>query len=229
MSDDILKTAAGAAALIPVFGPAVSAALGIADALGAGSWLTEHVLGSSGTRVAEAVVQATAAATGGGTDRAAIIGLPPDKQAELRLQLAEIAAQQADAQRAADAAQRAAELEAMKAQLADIANARQRDQAFQASGKRNVRADVLLVAACCGMIACVIAAASGKVAADSAAMGMIISIGTMLVGCFKDAFSFEFGSSRSSETKTNLLAQSVPISAVASAALPFAVTSGAVP
>lgn len=162
-----------------------------------GKWL----FGRTGEEVGAAVAKVARTVTGAGTDdeAAAAIAADPALAAQLRVRLAEIAAER-------EQASRAAELDALKSHFADISDARARDVTLQAGGRRNVRADLLLVVACIGLVACIVVAALGKLAADSAAMGMVISVAGVLAGCFKDAFGFEFGSSRSSERKTELLA-----------------------
>ena len=50
----------------PPAAPIIGAAAAVCDALGIGEWLTKHLFGSSGEAVAQAVVTATQAVTGGG-------------------------------------------------------------------------------------------------------------------------------------------------------------------
>lgn len=159
------------------------------------------VAGDTGGRVATAAAQAIQTITGTDTPDAAraAIAADPALAAQVRIRLAEIEAEE-------EKDRRATELAALTAELKGVADARARDLALQLGGRRNVRADILLIVACLGLVVCIIAAATGKIAADSAAMGMIISVAGVLAGCFKDAFGFEFGSSRSSERKTELIA-----------------------
>lgn len=167
-----------------------------------GRWIA----GDTGGKVAGAAAAAIQAVTGV-TDPAAArdaIAADPALAAQVRIRLAEVEAEQ-------ERDRRAAELEALKAAMADVADARARDLVIQGGGRRNVRADILLITAVIGLVTCIVVAALGKLAADSAAMGMVISVAGVLAGCFKDAFGFEFGSSRSSERKTDLLAIAPPI------------------
>src|SRR5262249_33442258 len=115
----------------------------------------------------------------------------------LRLALGQIAAQR---QAEADAAAQAR----LQAVLADVAGARQRDLALRAAGGRNVRADIMLGCVTVGLLACIISAALATRHATT--FRLVSSIAGMLAGCFKDAFGFEFGSSRQSEAKTEIIA-----------------------
>lgn len=125
---EALTSAAKGAAMGAAAGPA-GIALGGLSALvldmapEVGRWL----FGSSAGKAADLIVQAAADATGTADMAAAVQVLSKDPQtaAQLRIQLAQIAAQmQAEADRAAEA-QRAAELSVLQAAAADRANARE--------------------------------------------------------------------------------------------------------
>ena len=158
-------------------------------------WIEGDAAGNVAQKVAD-VAQSVL----GTTDPAAAATLLADqsKVSDLRIALAKIGA---DVERAKLDAQTAA----ITAALADIASARTHDIAVRsATGGTNRRADVMLVAVTIGLIACIIAAATGKV--EGAVFGLVSGIAGMLSGCFKDAFGFEFGSSRQSEEKTHIIA-----------------------
>ncbi len=85
--------------------------------------------------------------------------------------------------------------------LQDIQNARARDISFINSGKYNVRADVMVLAAAAGLLACLVALAHYKSELPGEAVGIISTIAGIFGSCLKDAYSFEFGSSRGSKSK----------------------------
>jgi hypothetical protein len=167
--------------------------------------LGPHAAGPQGQAVANAVVQVVSAATGTANPTSAnIIGLDPAAQADLKVKLAEIYAQAQANERADQAAQRANDLAVMQAGLADVQSARAHDVAIQASGKTNWRADMMLLAVTAGLLACIISAATGHL--DNLTFGLVAGVAGMLSGCFKDAFGFEYGSSRQSEMKSQTIA-----------------------
>jgi hypothetical protein len=121
----VLQAAEAVAGFVPVAGPAISVALQVADAMGAGSWLSKHILGQKGSDVAQAVVAAAQAAIGTqDVTPAAIAALPPDKRADLQVQLAGIAAQREAAELSAQTAAEQARLDEIKAAMADTEGAR---------------------------------------------------------------------------------------------------------
>ena len=85
--------------------------------------------------------------------------------------------------------------------IKDIQNARTRDIAMINSGKYNVRADVMVFAAALGLLACLISLAHYKSSLPGEAVGIISTIAGIFGSCLKDAYSFEFGSSRGSKAK----------------------------
>jgi hypothetical protein len=150
--------------------PLIAAALGLAPAL------IEYL----GGKKASALATAAAEAIVGTSDPAEIKNLPPDQQAELRKELARIA------------------LAERQAELADVADARARDIALQAAGKRNVRADVMVALCVVGILGGVAFLSSGLIPSGSDVAGAVIGLLGLFSKCFADAFSFEFGSSRGS-------------------------------
>jgi hypothetical protein len=109
------KGAAAGMALGPIgaaAGALLGAAPGLLDALGI------HLFGSDGEAVAASAVAAVQAVTGIADPQPAdVAGLPPDQMAQLRVQLAQIAAER-------EAAARANSLATFQAQLSDIKDAR---------------------------------------------------------------------------------------------------------
>lgn len=204
IADEALNALTGAAkgaatgAVLGPIGAAAGGAIGLASALLPG--VSHLLIGDKDT--ADKVTQVVQAVTGTADPEAQTVAVAsnPEVEADLRTQLAQIAA---DRQAARDQAQ----LEAIKAQFADVVSARARDvEIRQAENGRNVRADVMLGAVTVGLLACIVAAATGRLGADTAVFGLVAGIAGMLSGCFKDAFGFEFGSSRQSETKTGIIA-----------------------
>ena len=148
---------------------------------------------------------------------AAAIANDPKIASDLKAKLLELHYKNDADERANQLAEHQAQFSNIQAQLADISNARARDVALQASGKGNIRADVMLIVVGVGLIACIIASAIPGV--PMVAIGIISTVAGTLAGCIKDAFGFEFGSSRSSETKTGIIADlaqnTVPVSTMA--------------
>lgn len=87
-----------------------------------------------------------------------------------------------------------------KAYLADRQNARARDVAIVQAGRYNWRADVLAVLAVGGLVLCVyfIARDAGL---PERAVNAIMFVAGVLASAVRDVYGYEFGSSRSSQTK----------------------------
>jgi hypothetical protein len=94
------------------------------------------------------------------------------------------------------------ELAAMK----DRQEARLRDVALVHAGRSNVRADVMVIAAAIGLILCLASLGyySGELPGE--AVGIISTIAGIFGACLKDAYTFEFGSSRGSKEKDSAVA-----------------------
>ena len=93
------------------------------------------------------------------------------------------------------------ELEETKAFLGDRQDARNRDIELAKSGKANVRADVMVVAAFVAIIViAVFLIMKNKI--DPGVMAFLTTLGGMLMKNISTAFDFEFGSSRSSKGKS---------------------------
>jgi hypothetical protein len=98
------------------------------------------------------------------------------------------------------------EVELDKAYLADRADARKRDTAFVQAGRQNWRADLLALLAVAGLVVCV-----WFVARDSSlperAVNAIMFVAGVLAAAVRDVYAFEFGSSRGSKEKDELIAR----------------------
>jgi hypothetical protein len=139
--------------------------------------------------VAADVVGIAQAITGTGDADAALAAIKADPNKVLEFQLA-IAAQKADLD---------------KAYLADVADARARDVALRQSGGSNLRANILAFLAVSGLVLCV-----WFIARDTAlperAVNAIMFVAGQLANAVMMVYAFEFGSSRGSKEKDNLLA-----------------------
>ena len=87
------------------------------------------------------------------------------------------------------------------AYLQDRQDARYRDMAFVSSGRTNRRADIMVIAAAVGLLSCLVSLAVFRDNLPGEAVGIISTIAGIFESCLKDAYSFEFGSSRGSKTK----------------------------
>lgn len=90
--------------------------------------------------------------------------------------------------------------------IKDKQNARSRDIAIINSGKRNKRADVMVIAAAFGLISCLFTICCFKEEMTGEAVGIISTIAGIFGACLKDAYNFEFGSSRGSKEKDQTVA-----------------------
>jgi len=130
----------------------------------------------------------------------------PELRITLQIRLAEISL---EGERVASAErQRLAEVyqEELIAKLADVANARQRDSMFMSAGKVNWRANVMLGLTFGGIISIIWLMLGFKIDGNTAVGGCLVSTVGTLLACVKDAFSFEFGSSRGSAMKDATIA-----------------------
>lgn len=114
----------------------------------------------------------------------------PVQAGQAKLELAKMAAN-------GELAKLANDTETVKAYLADVASARDRDKAFLAAGRKNVRGDVLAYGALGALILCILALFAFDVPAQSRDL-LLVTLGA-LVAIVKDVFGFEFGSSKGSE------------------------------
>ncbi|MBL4859404.1 MAG: hypothetical protein JKX96_00635 [Acinetobacter sp.] len=98
------------------------------------------------------------------------------------------------------------DVELEKAYLADTENARERDIAMLNAGKHNWRGDILAFMAIAGLIAALTLAFFVPMVAGPA-RDLILILGGALIAIVKDVYGFEFGSSRGSKEKGDILAR----------------------
>ena len=97
-----------------------------------------------------------------------------------------------------------------KAYLADISDARARDiEVRKLSSGTNWRADFAVIAVVIGLIACLYVLMQYKSELPGEVTGILSTIAGIFGACLKDYFAFEFGSSRSSRQKDELLSQAL--------------------
>jgi hypothetical protein len=149
-------------------------------------WIAGDKAGAVATKAAE-----VAGAVLGTTDpaEAAVAIQDPGKAMELRLALAKVAAD-------AEGAKRQAELDTLRAEFADAANARARDIALRGTGQRNVRADVMVALTVIGIFGSIFALKVGSFPQGSSVEGAVLGLIGLMSKCFADAFGFEFSTSR---------------------------------
>ena len=115
-----------------------------------------------------------------------------------------------DAQARADLQVRLAEIENREDErvLEDRLSARMRSLEIEKGGKRNTRADLMLLLAFSGLIACIAAAVwpypDGR-ALGTPEIGLLTTVAGVLLKMISDAFAFEFGSSQGSKSKEVLI------------------------
>lgn len=85
--------------------------------------------------------------------------------------------------------------------LADRQSARGRDIAMIQAGRGSLRADVMVVAAAMGLLGCLGALIYYHNQLPGEAVGIVSTIAGIFGACLKDAYAFEFGSSRGSREK----------------------------
>ncbi|MDR0942601.1 MAG: hypothetical protein LBM19_03250 [Holosporales bacterium] len=90
--------------------------------------------------------------------------------------------------------------------IKDKENARRRDIAIINAGKRNKRADVMVVSAAVGLIFCLVSIYLYRKELPGEVVGIISTIAGIFGSCLKDAYNFEFGSSRGSKEKDQTVA-----------------------
>ena len=147
--------------------------------------------GQESTNVATSLVNMATSMTGATTPEEAIAKLNDDPKLSHEYQLAVL--------------QATTSLEA--AYLADVQNARARDIEYVRAGRHNTRADLMVLAAVVGLIACLVCLVFFKGQLSEGANTIITSVASIFGLCLRDAFTFEFGSSRGSKDKDELLSQ----------------------
>jgi len=87
----------------------------------------------------------------------------------------------------------------------DLENARARDIALAYAGRSNLRADIMVLSAAFGLITCLLSITFYRTSLPGEAVGIISTIAGIFGSCLKDAYAFEFGSSRGSKLKDSKL------------------------
>lgn len=100
----------------------------------------------------------------------------------------------------------AADTDLEKAYLADRQSARARDIAYVSAGRTNKRADLMVLFDVVGLIACLVVLSVFRKEIPGEVVGLLSTIAGIFGLCLRDAHQFEFGSSRGSRDKDDLLA-----------------------
>ncbi|MDR0633087.1 MAG: hypothetical protein LBF84_03025 [Holosporales bacterium] len=93
--------------------------------------------------------------------------------------------------------------------LEDRQNARERDIELIRAGQANRRADLMVFSAALGLVMCLFSLAFYSDILPGEAVGIISTIAGIFGSCLKDAYSFEFGSSRGSKMKDTTVASAL--------------------
>ena len=150
--------------------------------------------GDASTAVAEKVVNIAQAVTGTQNPEAALAAMRENADAASKFQLATLAA----------------DTDLEKAYLADRADARSRDiELRKLTGGTNRRADWMVALDVVGLIACLVVLSRFRTEIPGEVVGLLTTIATAFALCLRDAHQFEFGSSRGSKEKDDLLAKQI--------------------
>lgn len=90
--------------------------------------------------------------------------------------------------------------------LSDRQNARNRDVSIAQAGRINFRADIMVLCAAAGLISCLASLTWYCDYLPGEAVGIISTVAGIFGACLKDAYAFEFGSSRGSKIKDTTVA-----------------------
>jgi hypothetical protein len=90
--------------------------------------------------------------------------------------------------------------------LSDRQNARARDISIAQAGRINFRADIMVLSAAGGLISCLASLTWYCDHLPGEAVGIISTVAGIFGACLKDAYAFEFGSSRGSKIKDTTVA-----------------------
>lgn len=165
----------------------ITIALGLANV--APSLLRFFGVGEKPVAIAEQAIQIARSVTGDGDAERALAALQGDPRLAQEYRLAVLKAD--------------GDFEA--AYLADRKDARARDVALHQAGYRNTRADVMVGGAVGGLIACLVVLVFFRHDIPGEVVGIVSTIAGIFGACLRDAFQFEFGSSRGSREKDQLL------------------------
>lgn len=147
-------------------------------------------VGEKPVAVAEKVGELARVVTGAQTPEGALEALRQNAQLAQQFNLAVLAA----------------DTELEKMYLADRANARGRDiEVRKLDGGRNKRADVMVVCDFLGLVACLVVLSVYYKELPGEATALISTIASIFGLCLRDAHQFEFGSSRGSRDKDEIM------------------------
>lgn len=93
------------------------------------------------------------------------------------------------------------ERELIRTQSSDRESARKRDITMLELGHSNFRADIMVMAAALGLVVCLLSLSLFQGELPGEAVGIISTVAGIFGACLKDAYAFEFGSSRGSKSK----------------------------
>lgn len=147
--------------------------------------------GQASADVAQKVADIACSVTGAQTPEYALQTLRTDLKAAQEFNLAVLARDQ--------------ELEL--AYLADVQSARARDVELARAGRRNARADVMVLIDALGLVACLVVLALYRKEMSGEVAALISTIASIFGLCLRDAHQFEFGSSRGSREKDAVIGQ----------------------
>lgn len=97
-----------------------------------------------------------------------------------------------------------------RAYLADLQDARKRDIELRKAGQKNHRADLMVLLDVVGLVACLVVLALFREGMPGEVVGLLSSVASVFGLCLRDAHQFEFGSSRGSRDKDEILAKRNP-------------------
>jgi len=150
-----------------------------------GRWIN----GEQGEKTAHKVVDIAQAITGEKDSLKILEGLKMDPQLLIQFQQAILKLDQ--------------ELE--MGEHKDRESARLRDIALAQAGRSNLRADIMVISAALGLVSCLVTITLYRMSLPGEAVGIISTIAGIFGSCLKDAYAFEFGSSRGSKLKDGKL------------------------
>lgn len=96
-----------------------------------------------------------------------------------------------------------------QAESADRRDARAREVSLIQGGWRSFRSDIMVIAAALGLSSCLLCLIFYRDSLPGEAVGIISTIAGIFGSCLKDAYAFEFGSSRGSKEKDDRVAAAI--------------------
>lgn len=147
--------------------------------------------GDKPVAIVDKVIDIAKTVTGAPTGEAALAAMQENAQLSQQFNLAVLAA----------------DTDLEKAYLADREDARKRDiDLRKLTGGSNTRADTMIVGVVLGLLMCLFVLVFFRKEIPGEAVGIISTIAGIFGACLRDAFQFEFGSSRSSRDKDATIA-----------------------